>query len=259
MAGTRKIEPSGAKPFFTIITAVFNGAATLEATINSVNRQSFRDFEYIVLDGASTDSTISILEKNSDLIHYWRSEPDFGIYNAWNKGLRLARGEWIAFLGADDIYCPDALEEYAQAISASRSADIQYLSARVRLIKNHRVVRTIGSAWRWPEFSRLMTVAHVGSMHHRSLFAEQGCFDESYRTSGDYELLLRPRSLLRAGFLDRVTADMALGGASNSNVRSALAEQERAKRSTGGRPRWLCAWERRKAHVTQACRSLLWY
>jgi hypothetical protein len=104
-----------------------------------------------------------------------------------------------------------------------------------------------------------MTVAHVGSMHHRSLFEEYGRFDESYRLSADYELLLRPRSNLRAAFLDRVTAAMALGGVSNANTRLALAEQERAKRTAGGRSGWVCGLERRAAHVKDVCRSLLWY
>jgi glycosyltransferase involved in cell wall biosynthesis len=259
MAVERNLFLRSEKPLFTIVTAVYNGARTLEATISSIDRQSFRDFEYIVLDGASTDSTVSILESNSHRIDYWRSEPDSGIYNAWNKALGMARGDWIAFLGADDLYYDNALQEYARAITAFPDASIQYVSSRVHLLKDRRIVRTIGSAWEWPAFSRFMTVAHVGSMHHRSLFTELGNFDESYRLSGDYELLLRPRNLLRAVFLDRVTAGMALGGVSNADVRPALVEQERAKRTTGGRSSWLCALERRKALFKNTIRSLVWY
>jgi glycosyltransferase involved in cell wall biosynthesis len=259
MADRRNLHFGGAKPFFTIVTAVFNGAKTLQATIESVDRQTFRNFEYIVLDGASTDATVLVLENNSHCINYWRSERDSGIYNAWNKAVGLARGEWISFLGSGDVYCVDALQEYARAIAAVPEPSVQYVSSRVRLVNDRGIVRTIGSAWTWPAFARFMTVAHVGSMHHRSLFAEQGYFDESYRICGDYELLLRPRNRLRAGFLDRVTVAMALGGASNSQVHSALAEQERAKRTTGGRPAWLCALERRTALVTNAFRSLIWY
>ncbi len=248
-----------AKPFFTVVTAVYNGGRALEATIKSIARQSFRDFEYIVLDGASTDSTLSILENNSHHIDYWRSESDSGIYNAWNKALGIARGDWISFLGADDQYHDDALAQYARAIAAFPEGSVQYLSSRVSLVNDRRIVRTIGTAWKWPAFSRFMTVAHVGSMHHRSLFADVGNFDESYRLSADYELLLRPRNLLRAAFLDRVTANMALGGASNSDVHLALAEQERAKRTTGSRSAWLCALDRRKALFKNATRRLVWY
>ena len=245
-------------PLFSVVTVVFNGAKTLAATIDSVHRQTFRDFEYIVLDGASTDGTVAILERHTEQIDHWRSEPDAGVYDAWNKALGLVRGEWVSFLGADDVYCDDALERYA-AVIAGLKTDAQYISSRVQLVKNSAVVRTIGSPWTWPAFSRYMTVAHVGSMHHRSLFEEHGRFDSSYRLCGDYELLLRPRDHLRAAFLDAVTARMALGGLSNANVRKALAEQERAKRTAGGRPGWICAFERRKAHVTDFVRSLTWY
>jgi len=251
--------PSGASPFFSVVTAVFNGAATLEATIASLRRQTFRNFEYVVLDGGSTDGTVRLLEKHGSEIAYWRSERDSGIYDAWNKAISVARGQWISFLGADDVYCPDALAQYAATIAGQAQAQLQYVSSRVRLVKAGKAVRTIGTAWSWPAFSRYMTVAHVGSMHHRSLFEEYGRFDQSYRLCADYEFLLRPRERLRSAFLDQVTAEMALGGVSNANARSALAEQERAKRTTGGRAGWLCAFERRKAHVTDTCRSLLWY
>jgi hypothetical protein len=96
-------------------------------------------------------------------------------------------------------------------------------------------------------------------MHHRSLFDEYGRFDESYRLSADYELLLRPRNQLRTAFCDRVTAKMAWGGVSNANTRQALEEQERAKRTAGGRSQWACALERRSAYFRHVCRSLIWY
>ncbi|MET0497678.1 MAG: glycosyltransferase family 2 protein [Steroidobacteraceae bacterium] len=244
-------------PLISVITVVRNGASTIRNAIDSVAGQSFRDFEYLIVDGASTDGTVEILAECADRIDYWKSERDTGIYSAWNKALTLARGEWVAFLGADDAYYPDALEGYARKI-ASLSAATHYISSRVELVKNGKVVRTIGSRWAWPAFSRFMTVAHVGSLHHRSLFEEYGQFDDKYRLCGDYEMLLRPKGALRAEFLDRVTARMALGGVSNANEGLALAEQERAKRDTGGRPGWLSALERRKARIVGACRSL-WY
>jgi glycosyltransferase involved in cell wall biosynthesis len=251
--------PDRPPPLFSIVTVVFNGAKTVEATIQSVSAQTFRHFEYIILDGGSTDGTPAILEKHGGSIDYWASEPDSGIYNAWNKALGVARGEWIAFLGADDVYCKDALQRYAQAIATRPDEKVQYISSRVRLVKAGTAVRTFGSGWSWPAFSHHMTVAHVGSMHRRSLFEEYGRFDESYRVCGDYELLLRPRERLRAMFIDQVTATMAFGGVSNTNVRLALTEQERAKRTSGGRSGWLCTLERRSAYIRERCRSLVWY
>lgn len=253
------VDAVRAKPLITVATVVMNGANTIENTISSVASQTFRNFEYIVIDGASTDGTLSLLEKHSDQIDYWVSQRDSGIYGAWNKAISLARGHWISFLGADDTYCLNALADYAQLISNLPDTTVQYISSRVQLIRNGKPVRTIGSPWAWPAFSRFMTVAHVGSMHHRSLFEKYGSFDDRYRVCGDYEMLLRPRDALRAAFLDRVTARMTLGGVSNANVELALAEQERAKRVTGKRAAWMCALERRKAHMTAFCRSLFWY
>lgn len=250
-------ETVDTRPLITVATVVRNGAKTLEHTINSIASQTFRDFEYLVVDGASTDGTVALIEQHSARIDYWVSERDSGIYSAWNKAVALARGQWIAFLGADDTYCATALADYARLISTLPDNGAQYLSSRVELIKNGKSVRTIGQPWSWPAFSRYMTVAHVGSLHHRSLFEKYGVFDEHYRVCGDYELLLRPRDELRTAFLDRVTARMTLGGVSNANVGLALAEQERAKRVTAKRAAWICALERRKAHVISLCRSLL--
>jgi len=243
-------------PLITVVTVVRNGAGTIRQAIDSVAGQTFRDFEYVIVDGASTDGTVQVLQEYGDRIGYWISERDSGIYSAWNKALGLARGTWVAFLGADDSYYADALDNYARKI-ATLSGNIQYISSRVDLIRHGKAVRTIGSAWSWPAFLRRMTVAHVGSLHHRTLFDEYGRYDESYKLCGDYELLLRPREKLRTAFVDQVTARMTLGGASNANVSSALAEQERAKRNTGNRAAWLCALERRKAYAIHQYRSLV--
>jgi len=89
-------------PILSIITVVRNGAASLEACINSVIQYASPDIEYIVIDGGSTDGTIEVLRQHSETITYWRSEPDQGIYDAMNKGLKVAHGQWVLFLGSDD-------------------------------------------------------------------------------------------------------------------------------------------------------------
>lgn len=239
---SRTAAASGA-PLFTIVTAVRNGAQSIESTIRSLAEQSCRDFEYVVIDAASDDGTVRILEEYNDLIDYWRSEPDRGIYDAWNKGVRLARGQWISFLGAGDVYYPDALKNYADFLSSRCDSTVQYLSSRVDLTRSGRIRRTVGKAWNWRDFSRHMTVAHVGSMHRRTLFEQIGLFDPSYRICGDYELLLRPRASLRAAFLPVTTTRMAYGGVSNARPRPALLEAKRAKLSSGGRKAWLCSVE----------------
>ena len=90
------------QPFISIITSTYCAAACLPRVIESIRAQTFDDFEWIVIDGASTDDTVDILRQNEDVIDYWMRESDKGIYDAWNKGLPHVRGTWVLFLGADD-------------------------------------------------------------------------------------------------------------------------------------------------------------
>ncbi len=100
-------ENRPATPLISIVTVVLNAAATLERTIRSVVQQSFVDFEYVIIDGGSTDGTLEIVRKYDSAVSYWRSEPDGGLYDAMNKGVRAARGRWILFVGADDVLVGD--------------------------------------------------------------------------------------------------------------------------------------------------------
>jgi glycosyltransferase involved in cell wall biosynthesis len=244
-------------PVFSIVTAVANGAATIEKTIKSVLGQTYRDFEYLVFDANSNDGTRDILARYSDQIDYWCSEPDSGIYDAWNKALRQARGTWITFLGCDDQFYADALLKYSQVLMRQSHEPLHYVSSRVDFMLNGKFLQTIGKAWNWPDFSKYMTVAHVGSLHHRSLFAEYGEFDSRYRICGDYELLLRPRAELRAAFLPDSTAMANYGGVSNLKAGPALREACRAKRTSGGRAAWRCEAEYWLARVKALVRSVV--
>ncbi len=114
------------RPLVSVITAVFNGEAFIASCIESVLSQDYPNIEHIVLDGGSTDGTVAILRKYQDQIAFWQSEPDKGVFDAWNKGLDLARGEWIAFLGADDCYLPGAISAYIEL--AQRNPEAEFLS-----------------------------------------------------------------------------------------------------------------------------------
>lgn len=91
------------QPLISIITVVLNGASTIEDAFASVFSQDFSDYEYIVIDGGSSDDTVEIIKQNESKLAYWVSEPDNGVYDAMNKAVSLARGKWIYFLGADDV------------------------------------------------------------------------------------------------------------------------------------------------------------
>jgi glycosyltransferase involved in cell wall biosynthesis len=216
----------------SVITATYNAAKTLQACIDSVAAEGLAELEHIVIDGGSRDGTVDVIRANEQRIGKWVSEPDRGVYDAWNKGLALARGEWIAFLGADDTYVPGALAAYRQLATDHPEAEL--LSSQVVYVSDGGTTRVIGGPWSWPRFQKLMTIAHPGSFHRRALFERLGSFDVNYRIVGDYELLLRARGSLRAVFMPQVTVRMSAGGLSDST--RALGEAARAKRQSGGRP-----------------------
>ncbi len=245
------------KPLVTVITATYNAAKYLPDAIQSIREQDYGNIEYIVVDGASTDGTVDVIRANEDIIDRWISEPDTGIYAAWNKGVRLARGEWIAFLGADDIYCAGAIEAYMNAIRCCRDNPPHYISSRVNLTLGREVLRTVGQRWNWRAFRKRMNVAHVGSLHHRSLFEQYGLFDESYRICGDYEFLLRPGSNLRAAYVGAITANVSIAGISSADSQ-ALIEAARAKIVTGRRSKLLSQVEKYWAIAKWKMRTYLW-
>jgi len=216
----------------SVITAVYNGAAFIEDSIKSIISQKNDQIEYIIIDGGSKDNTMEIVKRYADEIDYFISEPDKGIYDAWNKGIKQAKGDWVMFVGCDDFLVPNALEEYLKFIKEVNS-DVEYISFRRQMIdKDDRKIRLIGWKWEWPLFLKYMTVAHSASLHSKRLFEKYGVFDINYKIVGDYELLLRARGDLKAVFIDFVSIVMREGGASDST--KAIKEQYKAVITTGG-------------------------
>ena len=246
------VEGGPGQPLVTVITAVYNGRPYLAACLDSVLGQDYPYIEHIVLDGGSSDGTVDVLQQYDDQIALWKSEPDRGIYDAWNKGLLEARGEWICFLGADDKFLPGAVSAYMSL--AAKNPQAEYLSSKVKLVHPSGYERIVGDAWTWRQFAKLMCTAHPGSMHRRTLFDRLGGYDTSYRIVGDYELLLRARHQLNTAYLPITTVVMRDGGASRSF--KAVEEQARAKIETGGRNKVLVAMEQQIANAKFLLRPL---
>jgi glycosyltransferase involved in cell wall biosynthesis len=219
------------KPIVTLATVVYNGEQYIRDCIESVVPQLCDDVEYIIIDGASTDSTVDIIRDYDQYISYWVSEPDKGIYDAWNKVISVSRGSFISFLGADDLLNPGAMRVYIDHIK--RAPEIQYWSSRAAL--GNIDSNIFGKPWAWRSFKKYMTVAHVGSMHSRKLYSQFGLYNISYSIAGDYEFLLRCGDTLSTGYFDSVTVVMGDGGVSNKQILLTLKETLLAKVHTGSR------------------------
>lgn len=203
------------EPKITIIIAVFNGARTLQRCLDSIFEQSYKNWELIIIDGGSCDETVEILRKNSPRLAYWESEPDRGIYHAWNKALEHATGEWIMFLGADDyLWEPSVLDSLHQEITALEGRVSIIYGIVNYLAPDHSVTRRAGEPWNMAKmrFFRGMSIPHTGMLHHRRLFNVYGTFDESFRIVGDYEFLIRVLCIEQAHFAADVTVAGQLHG-----------------------------------------------
>lgn len=248
-------------PMLTVIVAVFNGKVTLQKCIDSVAQQTYPNKELIIIDGGSNDGTVAMLEENRDRFSYWISEPDRGIYNAWNKGLAQAKGEWICFLGADDYFWDDTVLERMAIKLALLPENILVAYGQIMLIgTGGEAPRPKGEPWEQNKefFKQYMCIPHVGTMHRRSLFELHGKFDESFQIAGDYELLLRELNTGDAAFFpDIITAGQRLGGISThrENYLPTLLETWRAQRMHG---RYLPGKYVLKEMTNEYLRLLLW-
>jgi glycosyltransferase involved in cell wall biosynthesis len=167
---TRGIPPQNDtnRPLVTVVTAVFNGSKTLEATIQSVISQTYPNIEYIVIDGGSTDGTLDIIRKYEYAIDYWLSESDKGVYDAMNKGIKASTGTWLNFLNANDVYSNcSAIKSVAEK---HFHGDARFIYSDVMLKENDRPLR------RHRCDHKKLVINHQGSIYQKSLHDEHGLY-----------------------------------------------------------------------------------
>lgn len=198
-------------PKISIITVVFNAAKTLEATLGSVLTQTYENIEYVVVDGGSVDGTLDILEKYKSPRLFCKSEPDKGIYDAMNKGISRATGEWIYFLGADDTLSADDIIQ--QIFSQNIHADFIYGNVFSEGLKD-----IYDGEFDLPKLLR-QNICHQGAFYRKSLFDKIGIFDIRYRLFSDWDFnikcFLNPKVSIK--FVDVVVANYFVGGVSTAN------------------------------------------
>ncbi len=211
-------------PLITVITVVLNGEKTLEETIKSVINQTYPNVEYIIIDGGSTDGTLDIIKKYEDYIDYWVSEPDEGIYDAMNKGIKVAVGFYYVFLGSDDKIIKDWLEKGVYYINTlTKFEDTIYLYGNIVFLTKWGKIR-----YRYNQLKDLsdlkkeFSIPHSGSIISSKLFRFNSLYDKKYKIVGDYAWVLSVVPKIRPVYIDCYQIEMMLGGKSN-NPRSMLA------------------------------------
>lgn len=212
------------KPLLTVITVVFNGAATLEFTIRSVIEQTYGNIEHIIIDGGSTDATLDILRRYNNNIDYWVSEKDAGIYDAMNKGIALARGDYIGMLNADDFFAdPSALEKIAMRLIAS---NVDAVFSCLDIVDPANLAQVLRK-YRISSFSPFMLRIGVMPPHptfycNRSCYEKAGLYRTDYRIAADFEMLVRLllKHHITWAFIDETTVKMRSGGLSSSGIQS---------------------------------------
>jgi len=227
------ISRQGEQPTLSIFVATWNCAAQLELFLHSLSQQSWSDWELLLLDNASTDDTPVVVEHFRNHLELpqrliWSSEPDLGIYDAWNRGLRLAQGRYLSFIGADDTFVDPVSLERLVALAAT-GADL--ITARnAYYAADGRFLRHWGAGWTWRRMRQSMNIAHPGLLVRRELFDQVGPFDPSYRICGDYDWFLRLPPYLHTVHSSDPILKVVQAGVSHTRIVQVYAETFRAQR-----------------------------
>ena len=241
------------RPLFSIITVCFNSEKTIERTLKSIASQSFKDYEYIVVDGASTDGTLNIIKEYQPMFGNklrMISEPDHGIYDAMNKGLRMARGKVIGILNSDDCYEEDALLNVKEAYDRrDLSKPLQVFYGMVRVFEETGVFHSV--IFLSHTHLKNQMIAHPGCFVTRESYEKIGLFSLQYRYAADYDLFLRFFKDSELVFIPvfKILNNFYLGGVSDN---PASAEE-------GFKVRWKNGYSGRMTYYRQLIKHRLWW
>ena len=173
-------------PLISIITVVYNNASHLQKTFDSIFSQNYKNYELIVIDGNSNDGTVEVIKKNANKITFWLSEPDGGIYDAFNKGMKYAKGDYLGFVNSDDILLPDALQILKNYIKKFPEADFFFGS-----VKKHWGILHGYKPWKirfsWGFYSSHSTGFFIKSKSAKLI----GDYNLKYKYSADYDYFYR--------------------------------------------------------------------
>ena len=208
----------------TIITVCYNSAAHIEDAILSVAGQDYPDIEHIVIDGNSSDGTQAILQKYNEQLAFWLSEPDLGIYDAMNKGIKKASGDVIGILNSDDFYFDQhviskVVHAFTDQTTEAVFGDLIFVDPN----NLDKTVRTYSSKnWHPDKFAKGYMPAHPTFFVKREFYEKHGLFETDYEIAADYEMLIRLLYVykLKYTYLPIKMVKMRKGGVSSNGIKS---------------------------------------
>jgi len=211
---------------FSVITATYNSQSTITDAINSVASQTYNNIEHIIIDGASTDNTLSIIENIKSRISKIISEPDNGIYEALNKGIENTTGDIIVFLHADDIFAENTIIEKAANLFLEKQPDSIYGNLQYVAKENTgKIIRY----WKSGDFSfsklrKGWMPPHPTFFVKKEIYDKFGNFDTSFKIAADYDIILRflGKQKISTAYLPKVMIKMRIGGESNKSIKNII-------------------------------------
>ncbi|WP_334058742.1 glycosyltransferase family 2 protein [Polaribacter sp. P097] len=206
----------------SIITVSYNSARTIESTFNSVASQTYKNIEYIVVDGGSKDNTLELIKERKTLISKWISEPDKGLYDAMNKGILMATGDIIGIINSDDLFCDDHAIEKVVSILMSDNLDSVYADLfYVAQNDTDKIVRRWVTGKQKP-FRYGWHPAHPTFYVKKRVYDKYGLFDLRFKLAADFEIMLRflDKYKISTTYLEEPLVKMRLGGETNKSFKN---------------------------------------
>jgi len=220
-------------PLISVVTICYNAESYIACCINSVLNQDLKDFEYIVIDGGSSDGTVDVIKQYQGRLAYWHSRPDSGLSHAFNLGLEQVHGQWVLFLNADDYFLDGGvLARMAPVLRSSEEKDVVYgfIQRVSREDSPVAVEPPYGGPFSWRGFLKKNTIPHPSAFTNAKYIQRVGIYDEHYKVAMDYEFYLRGGPSLRVLFYPELVTCMRDGGVSRAHRHAALDECLRALR-----------------------------